>query len=310
VGCNARLAKIICLILAILYSVACSTYKPEVSPANAVVPEVVVQPEVRSAMKKVVPFFSPMGKPKAYDWLASHNEPGQTFDEYLSSSPTKPSKDRQKIYILPLGTFNAEQKKAVAAAAGYLAVFFDLPVEQMPARTITVPYPNFRYNEYIHRRQLKTGYFLNDILPKLLPSDAAALIAFTNDDLYPDESMNYVFGQGSFDARVGIWSFSRLKERASYDLFLRRVLKIAAHETGHMFSMKHCTKYECLMSGTNYLGETDSRPIDGCPECMAKICWLSDILPKERYLRLADYCRRIGLNAEATEFDRKAKAVS
>jgi archaemetzincin len=121
--------------------------------------------------------------------------------------------------------------------------------------------------------------------------------------------MNYVFGQASFDARVGIWSLARLKENATYDIFLRRLLKIAAHETGHMFSIKHCTKYECVMSGTNYLGETDSRPIDACPECMAKICWLSDVSPKDRYERLAAYCRKNGLRAEALDFDRKAKAV-
>ena len=34
------------------------------------------------------------------------------------------------------------------------------------------------------------------------------------------------------------------------------------HETGHMFSMRHCTKYECLMSGTNHMGETDRRPLE------------------------------------------------
>jgi archaemetzincin len=144
----------------------------------------------------------------------------------------------------------------------------------------------------------------------LLPTDAAALIAFTADDLYPDESMNYVFGQASYDKRVGVWSLFRLKERADYGKFLRRTLKIAAHETGHLFSMRHCTKYECLMSGTNHLGETDRRPLDVCPECMAKIAWLSNIEPKARYQNLAEYCRTHGLDAEAVEFGKKANAVS
>ena len=36
-------------------------------------------------IKKIEPFFKPMGKPETYDWLASHNEPGQTFDEYLDA---------------------------------------------------------------------------------------------------------------------------------------------------------------------------------------------------------------------------------
>jgi archaemetzincin len=63
------------------------------------------------------------------------------------------------------------------------------------------------------------------------------------------------------------------------------------------------------MSGTNHLGETDARPIDACPECMAKICWLSKFSPVERYERLAEFCRKNGLKDEAVEFTRKAAAV-
>ena len=121
--------------------------------------------------------------------------------------------------------------------------------------------------------------------------------------------MNYVFGQASMENRVGVWSLFRLGEHTNYDTFLRRTLKIAAHETGHMFSMHHCKKYECVMSGTNHLGETDSRPIDACPECMAKVCWLSDISPKDHYEKLAAYCRQNGMIKEADEFDLKAAAV-
>src|SRR4051794_36376951 len=58
---------------------------------------------LRGNIRKIEPFFKPMGKPAAYDWLASHNEPGQTFDEYLAVDPVKPTPDRQKIYVLPLG---------------------------------------------------------------------------------------------------------------------------------------------------------------------------------------------------------------
>jgi len=69
--------------------------------------------ELRANIKKIEPFFKPMGKPGTSDWLASHNEPGQTFEEYLDAEPTKPTKERQKIYVLPLGTFNAKEQKIV-----------------------------------------------------------------------------------------------------------------------------------------------------------------------------------------------------
>ncbi len=35
--------------------------------------------ELRKAILRIEPFFKPMGKPQSSDWLASHNEPGQTF---------------------------------------------------------------------------------------------------------------------------------------------------------------------------------------------------------------------------------------
>ncbi|MEQ1922349.1 MAG: archaemetzincin [Pyrinomonadaceae bacterium] len=265
--------------------------------------------ELRDSIKKIEPFFKVMGKPASNDWLASHTETGQTFEEYLDADPTKPTKERQKIYVLPLGTFDTKQQKLIAQTTEYLAAFYDLPVEQMPSRPLITSHPNIRQNRLTHTRQIKTGYILNDVLIPILPKDAAALIAFTADDLYPDESLNYVFGQGSLENRVGVWSLFRLDDHTDERGFLLRTLKIAAHEMGHMFSMKHCTKYECMMSGTNHLGETDSRPIDTCPECMAKICWLSDTKPAERYTRLAEFCRKNGLTKEAEEFTRKAEAV-
>lgn len=265
--------------------------------------------ELRDNIKKIEQFFKPMGKPAAYDWLASHNEPGQTFEEYLDADPVKPNKERQKIYVLPLGTFNEKQKKVIGVATGYLEVFYDLTVVQMPSRPLVAVYPNIRQNRFTHTRQVKTGHILNEILTPILPNDAAALIAFTADDLYPDETMNYVFGQASLENRVGVWSLARLDDNTDDMGFLRRTLKIAAHETGHMFSMRHCTKYECVMSGTNHLAETDSRPIDACPECTAKICWFSDVGQKERYDKLAAFCRKNGLTKEADEFTRKSAAL-
>jgi archaemetzincin len=284
--------------------------------------------ELRDNINKIEPFFKPMGKPSAYDCLASFNEPGQTFEEYLDANPTKPTKERQKIYVLPLGTFTPKQKQIIDITAGYLAVFYDLPVSTLPARSLPKPAREqgrntqrpanaspsatpaiSRRNPYTKVEQIRTGYLMQDVLKPILPTDAAALIAFTNDDLYPDETMSYVFGQASFDDRVGVWSLFRLGEHADIDTFLRRTLKIAAHETGHMFSMRHCIKYECVMSGTNHLGETDSRPIDACPECTAKICWLSDADQAARYDRLAEFCRKNGLTNEANEFTRKAAAV-
>lgn len=265
--------------------------------------------ELRGNIKKIEPFFKPMGKTVSNDWLETHNEPGQTFEEYLNADPQKPTKERQKLYILPLGTFNAQQKRIVDITADYLSVFYDLPVEKMPERPLVTSVPNIRQNKLTKTRQIKTPYILNDILKPMLPGDAAALIAFTVDDLYPGETKNYVFGQASLEDRVGVWSLSRLDDNTDDRNFLVRTLKIATHETGHLFSMRHCTKFECLMSGTNHLAETDRHPLDACPECSAKICWLSGADQSDRYEKLAVFCRKNRLEKEADEFTKKAASL-
>ncbi len=308
--------KALLLILAALLLSSCSENDKDPASSNSV-RESVGKPSfssriafLRDSMKKVEPFFEYMHPPEQYDWLGSHREPGQTFDEYIDGNPTKPTAERQKIYVLPLGKFTQPQKDIINVTARYLEAFYDLPVTLMPVRQFVHPAAkgDSRNLPVTHAEQIRTGYIMDKILKPILPTDAAALIAFTDVDLFPDSSMYFVFGQASMDDRVGVWSLKRLSDK-KLDIFLRRVLKIAAHETGHMFSMEHCTKYECVMSGTNYLGETDRRPIDACPECMAKICWMSAISPAERYKKLATFCRQNGLKKEAEDFEKKLAAV-
>ena len=281
--------------------------------ANSAKPGSVISkdPELAAAMKAVEPFFTPMGKPQPGDWLASHPEAGQTFNEYVNSKPNIPTADRRTIYILPLGKFNSTQQKIITETREYMQAFFGLPIKTLPQQSLPkkITANDERMKGYPARRQIRTGFIMDKILKPAIPNDAAALIAFTNEDLFPDESMNYVFGQASLDDRVGVWSLARLGEKTDQTTFLKRTLKIAVHETAHMFGFKHCTKYECVMSGTNSIDETDRRPIDACPECMAKIYWMTNTKAEDRYEKLAAFCRKYGLAKEAEEFKRKAAAA-
>jgi archaemetzincin len=239
-------------------------------------------------------FFQPMTV-RDGDWLESHPENGETFEEYVGSAPTLPTDERNKIYVQPLGDFTKDEMKVVRLTADYLRAFYNLSVVLRDAEHLKDIPSDMQRIRYPNNLQIKTGYFFN-LLPSLLPDDAAALICFTNFDLYPEDTWNYVFGQASLEARVGVWSLWRLErdgqKRTSSDRFLDRTLKIAIHETGHMFSMRHCKKYECLMSGTNNLDETDRRPLDTCPECTMKVAWGMPYRPGERYKNLAEFWKK------------------
>jgi archaemetzincin len=257
-------------------------------------------------------FFKPM-KEELGDWLTQHPEDGETFEEYVDSRPTLPTEERKTIYIQPIGSFSAKQTKVIQSTADYMQAFYDLPVILRQAKSLGKVPKDLERVQYPNNRQIRTSYFIDDILPGLLPNDAAALICLTSYDLYPGETWNYVFGQASLEKRVGVWSLWRLEKDdgkpAANDLFLDRTLKVAMHETGHMFSMRHCTKYECLMSGTNYLGETDRRPLDTCPECTMKIAWAMKYPPAERYENLAEFWRRQGRSDERKRMLDKANAI-
>lgn len=303
--------KYLLALLFTLFAVACSgsgTASNTAAPAKEARVEKLER--VRAAVR---PFFEPM-KVQDGDWLKSQPEPGETFEEYISSKPTVPTEKRRTIYIQPIGRFTAEQRRVIGLAADYMKAYYNLPVKLQKEKSLgSVPADKKRKLEYQNNLQIRTSYFLDDVLPKMLPDDAAALIAFTNYDLYPSDTWAYVFGQATFEERVGVWSlyrFADLKTRKyDPDLLLTRTLKVAMHEVGHMFSMKHCTKYECLMSGTNHVLETDRRPLDNCPECVAKLSWAMNYDPVERYERLAEFWKMQGWPGEEKLMREKAKAA-
>ena len=92
----------------------------------------------------------------------------------------------------------------------------------------------------------------------------------------------------------------------AFRLCLLRTIGTATHETGHMFSINHCTAYECNMCGSNNLAESDRYPLYLCPECMAKVCWASQTDPLRRYERLLEDLHDLAIVAER----RKEKPVS
>jgi archaemetzincin len=305
--------KVAVLLLCILFSAGCGDTVRPVS--NAVAKKDGRAEKLATQKDAVARFFQPMTIREG-DWLDTQKEPGETFSEYIKGDPTLPTAERRTIYIQPIGRFTAAQKRAMRLTVDFMNAFYDLPVKlnkEIPLGP--VPKDKSRKIEYRNNLQIRTHYFLDDVLPKMLPADAAALVAFTNYDLYPGDTWHFVFGQASFSERVGVYSLYRLSDAAvegsnEANRLLTRALKIATHETGHMFSMKHCIKYECLMSGTNHLAETDRRPLDNCPECMAKVAWAMNYDPVERYNRLAEFWKKNGRLEEANQMLEKAKAVA
>jgi len=260
------------------------------------------------------PLYERLKDPGPYDWLSTHHEPGQTFLEYIKSNPVLPTAKRNIIYIQPIGEFKVKQREIIKLTAEFLGIFFNLPV-QIKAETplSVIPSSARRKHPSLGMEQILTTYVLEDILMPKLPKNAAILLAFTTLDLWPQEGWNFVFGQASIEDRVGVWSIYRNgnpdKSESDFYLCLLRTLKTAVHESGHMFSIMHCIKYECLMRGSNYRAESDRRPLAFCPEDAAKIGWACSINMIERYENLVHFCRRNGLLSEAEFYEKSIKVL-
>ena len=273
--------------------------------------------ELRRALAtidKLEPLHQKLGKPKPGDWLDRHDEFGQTFREYSRSHPVTPTGTRTVIYVQPLGEFTKKQRQIVELSAEYLGIYMNRPVKMLDDLPLSIiPNDAQRDHPQLKVRQILTTYVLDHVLKPRLPDDAAAYLALTATDLWPGRGWNFVFGQASLHDRVGVWSIHRNGDPSDDEAFvlcLRRTLKTATHETGHMFSMPHCTAYECNMCGSNHLEESDRHPLYLCPECHAKVCWATAAAPAARYRRLAEFCAKHGLKAEQSYFNKAKRTIA
>jgi archaemetzincin len=270
--------------------------------------------KIDAAMVKLKPLHRKMGKPKPGDWLLHHKEAGQTFNQYLACRPIMPRGKRKVIYIQPLGKFDKKQREIVNLTADFMKRYFGVPVKIRKDLSLKIiPAKARRTHPVWGMKQILAGYVLDDVLKPRLPEDAAAYIAFTSSDLWPGKGWNFVFGMASLRERVGVWSIYRngdpTKGEKEFRLCLLRTIKTATHETGHMFSIQHCTAYECNMCGSNNRSESDRRPVFNCPECVAKICWASRADPLERYRSLAGFFKKHGFTEQLAFCHKSIKAL-
>jgi len=266
------------------------------------------------SMQALVTLHARLGPTKPGDWLQGHAERPETYDQFVAAGPTKATKERRTIWIQPIGEFTAEQRKIVELSSEFLGHYFQLPVRTAKDWPLAViPDKARRDNPLQGHPQIQSIYILNDLLKPALPKDAAAFIAFTATDLWPGEGWNFVFGQASLQDRVGVWSIQRFgdpsKSEEEFRHVLRRTLKTAAHETGHMFSLPHCVYFDCCMNGSNSLPEADRQPLELCPQCLAKLCYATGADPKKRFEALIGFAKANKLAEEQRLWERSNEAI-
>ena len=269
-------------------------------------------PPAPTPVSGLAELHEPLPAPQPGDWLAEHHEPGQTFEQYVRHSPIRPDEQRDKLYIRPIGEFSDAEQRIVELCAEYMERYFQIQVVVLETLSDeSIPDEARRVHPSWGVAQILTTHVLDEVLAPNLPDDAVACIAFTSSDLWPGDGWNFVFGQASLRERVGVWSIARNGDaEIAFELCLRRTLKTATHETGHMLSLRHCIAWHCNMNGSNSRQEADRQPLWACPECERKLCWSTGSDSVTRYEDLLSFCAATeGLEREATFFKRSIESL-
>lgn len=250
----------------------------------------------------------PLPAPGPNDWLASHDEAGQTFAQFKRARPNRLGLERNKIVLQPLGQLG-DGSPALATLVDFASRYFGLPARALPA----IPVASLRARTRVRSRRQHRSDDLLDALRQRIPKEAYCLIGVTQEDLYPGPSWNFVFGAARFHERVGVYSFARYdpafhgepRDEHTPTTILRRGFKLMAHEIGHMFAITHCIHGHCVMNGSNNLEETDRSPLHPCPLCLRKLHEIVGFDVVERERGLAELYRGVGLAAEADDCERR-----
>jgi archaemetzincin len=260
-------------------------------------------PELRRAFDPTG--FEPMPLPEPDDWLAQHPEKPQLFDDYLRAAKPVPDARRKVIYLLPIGSLPATGPRRAQLANNVPPVFM-LEVRTLPAVKVSDVTAKTRINEMTKKRQLLAPEVLGWLRTRL-PDDAFGLVAVSMEDLYPDPTWNFVFGQASLKDRVGVQSLARQdpaffgapRPRGWQTIARRRATWTLLHEISHMFGLTHCTFWRCVVAGANSQEEADRSPLHACPVCLRKLYSAIRFDPAAREDALASIFAELGLRDEA-----------
>jgi archaemetzincin len=247
------------------------------------------------------------------DWLTSHHETPEGFEPYVKKGPVRPTAARHTIVLQPLGPFTPDEAAGLETLREYVSIFFQLDARVAPP----LPLPTLGWRTVGHGVfafvQYRTDILLEQVLRPRLPADAICYLGVTMADLYPAPSWSYVFGWASFEERVGVYSLDRYRPHydgepdtpATRRRTLRRQLKVLVHEAAHMFSLPHCTRYECVMNGADSVEELDRNVPWPCPVCLRKLQWNMGFDVRRRDLELRAFYARRDMAEEVEWLDRR-----
>ncbi len=121
--------------------------------------------KLRLQKKSLTPLHQLISTPKSGDWFDRHEEPGQTFKQYIHSVPLLSGKKRKTIYIQPIGDFTLVQQTIIKKTAVFMEAYFGLPVKIKDTLSLSIiPDTARRKNLTWGTEQILSTYVLSPTL--------------------------------------------------------------------------------------------------------------------------------------------------
>lgn len=123
------------------------------------------------------------------------------------------------------------------------------------------------------RHQYRSDRLLSWLEQTLKPSNDTKLLVLSNFDAYFG-NYNFCFGQAVIEGNVAAVYLQRLlphsttgDDNALRALFQNRLIKEVAHELGHTFGLRHCSRNSCVMYKSKSINDTDKKNWMFCAIC-------------------------------------------
>ncbi len=167
----------------------------------------------------------------------------------------------RKIGIVPAGKFT---DKLLNKTALRINEFFLCETEILP---VTDP-PLFSFDK--NRNQYNGAMILKSYEEKHYDSFEKIIVILDVDIFIP--IFTHVFGEARVGGKVALLSTFRLKKPSGFQGFPKetlydRTIKVALHETAHLFNLTHCKDKMCLMHFSGDIEEIDKVPFNFCRFC-------------------------------------------
>uniref|UniRef100_A0A8P0T473 Archaemetzincin-2 n=1 Tax=Canis lupus familiaris TaxID=9615 RepID=A0A8P0T473_CANLF len=202
---------------------------------------------LNKAFKADNDLFGPITLHSESDWIISHPEAPQDFEQFFSDPYRKaPSPEKRSIYIQCIGDILRFLKKKKPGDAFCIVGI-----------TMIDLYPRDSWNFVFGQASL---------------TDGVGIFSFARygSDFYSSRfegKVNKLRRVSSSDYSV----FENYYTPEVTSVLLLRSCKTLTHEIGHIFGLRHCQWLACLMQGSNHLEEADRRPLNLCPICLRKL---------------------------------------